>query len=111
MELDCGTPLRIAGDLYLLPSDSPGARQSLQCLIDGFLGRNPGCRMAGCVGPGAQVLPLPIREEAGHRVLALVGQQGPDPFQIHQIDSHPDHGHRWAHQNSASGRHASGTGR
>jgi hypothetical protein len=40
-----------------------------------------------------------------------MGEQLPYAFQVYQIDSDSNHGHRWPHQNSANPRNGEGTGR
>ena len=81
------------------------------CVTPLGIGRDAGRGMTGGVGPTPQVFALPVGEEFGHGVLALIGEKGPDPLQINQIDPNSDHGHRCAHQNSAKLRSGTGTGR
>src|SRR6476661_6126361 len=101
MEPDGRSAFRIAGDLYLPPTDTPGVGKTLQSLIHRFLGGDPGRRVTGCIGTSSEILTLTRRKKAGHGLLPLVRQQAADSLQIDKVDPDTDSRHQRAHQNSA----------
>src|SRR5918993_5680480 len=82
MEPDGGPALGVAGHLDLPPANSPGPGQGLHGLVHSLLSRNSGGSMPSGVRPTGEVLPLTIREQSRHSVLAFVGQKGADPLQV-----------------------------
>ena len=88
------TPFSIPGDLDLPPPNAPSPRQGLHSLVNGLFGRDPGGRVSRRIRTTSEIVALVIREESVHCLLTLVREEVADPLEIHQIDPHPNEGHR-----------------